>query len=118
MAHSINKMHADHFENVAQYYGEFRPKYPLRFFETIAQKAPSRQHCWDCATGSGQAAVAPAESSGLRAQSVDLIMVAQALRWFPLDAFFLECQRVLKPCGILAIWTYGQLTTNEETLDQ
>jgi len=150
MARSTSKMPADHFENVAQYYGEFRPKYPLRLFETIVKEAPSRQHCWDCATGSGQAAVAlaemfesvtatdastsqlenseahdrvvyrvaPAESSGLRAESVDLITVAQALHWFPLDAFFQECQRVLKPGGILAIWSYGLLTTNEEKLDQ
>jgi ubiquinone/menaquinone biosynthesis C-methylase UbiE len=43
--------------------------------------------------------VAPAEQSGLVSGSVDLIMVAQALHWFDLDAFNAEARRVLKPAG-------------------
>ncbi|MCP9808759.1 class I SAM-dependent methyltransferase [Cyanobium sp. HWJ4-Hawea] len=140
----------DHFKNVAQYYGEFRPKYPQRLFELITEATSEHQHAWDCATGSGQAAVAlagffervtatdasaaqleqsephwkvayrvaPAEASGLASRSVDAITVAQALHWFPLDAFFQECERVLKPGGILAIWTYSLLMSQKNSINQ
>ncbi|MGY6215254.1 class I SAM-dependent methyltransferase [Methylolobus aquaticus] len=53
--------------------------------------------------------VAAAESSGLAAESADLITVAQALHWFAIDRFFAECARVLKPGGVLAVWSYGPL---------
>jgi ubiquinone/menaquinone biosynthesis C-methylase UbiE len=50
--------------------------------------------------------VAPAEQSGLVSGSVDLIMVAQALHWFDVDAFNAEARRVLKPAGIIAVSCY------------
>jgi len=50
--------------------------------------------------------VAPAETSGLANASVDLITVAQALHWFDIEAFFNEALRVLKPNGLLAVWSY------------
>lgn len=50
--------------------------------------------------------VAPAERSGIDAAAVDLIAVAQAVHWFDLDAFYAEARRVLKPRGIVAVWTY------------
>lgn len=53
--------------------------------------------------------VAMAEQSGLAASSVDLVTVAQALHWFDRGAFFQEVRRVLKPGGILAVWTYNLL---------
>ena len=142
-------MITDHFESVAHYYGTFRPKYPSRLYEIITQQCAEHTHAWDCATGSGQAAVAlaaifktvtatdaseaqlkssdpndrvsyrvaPAQASGLAEGSVDAITVAQALHWFPLNAFFAECERVLKPGGILAVWTYGLLQTNSDAID-
>lgn len=51
--------------------------------------------------------VAAAEVSGLPDVSVDLITVAQALHWFDLNRFYAEARRVLKPGGVLAVWTYG-----------
>jgi SAM-dependent methyltransferase len=51
--------------------------------------------------------VAPAEASGLDTGSVDLVTVAQALHWFDIPAFFAEARRVLRPRGVLAVWTYG-----------
>ena len=51
--------------------------------------------------------VAPAEASGLDTESVDLVTVAQALHWFDIPAFFAEARRVLRPRGVVAVWTYG-----------
>lgn len=53
--------------------------------------------------------VAPAEASGLDATTVDLVTVAQALHWFDLDAFYTEVRRVVRPDGVLAVWTYGMM---------
>jgi len=50
--------------------------------------------------------VAPAEASGLDADSVDLITVAQALHWFDQERFYTEVRRVLRPGGVLAVWCY------------
>src|SRR6266567_748317 len=40
--------------------------------------------------------VAPAEASGIDSSSVDLILVAQALHWFDLDAFFFGSKTCLE----------------------
>lgn len=48
-----------------------------------------------------------AESSGLATQSMDLLTVAQAAHWFDHPHFNREAVRVLKPGGLVAIWTYG-----------
>ena len=61
--------------------------------------------------------VAPAENSGIASETVDLIMVAQALHWFDLDRFYAEARRVLKPDGILAASAYNLLHI-EEAIDQ
>jgi SAM-dependent methyltransferase len=53
--------------------------------------------------------VAPAESSGIKSGTVDLIMVAQALHWFDLDRFYAEARRTLKPNGVLAASAYNLL---------
>ncbi len=51
----------DHFSGHAEDYARFRPRYPVELYEHVAALAPGRARCWDCATGSGQAAVALAE---------------------------------------------------------
>ena len=53
--------------------------------------------------------VAPAENSGIKSETIDLIMVAQALHWFDLDRFYAEARRVLKPNGVLAASAYNLL---------
>jgi SAM-dependent methyltransferase len=53
--------------------------------------------------------VAPAENSGIESETIDLIMVAQALHWFDLDRFYAEARRVLKPDGMLAASAYNLL---------
>lgn len=54
--------------------------------------------------------VAVAEASGLPDRSVELVTVAQALHWFDFDAFYREARRVLVRGGILACWTYSELS--------
>lgn len=51
--------------------------------------------------------VATAEQSGLADNSVDLIVVGQAIHWFDFEAFWQECRRVAAPNAVLAFWTYG-----------
>ena len=48
-----------------------------------------------------------ADNVALESGGVDLVTVAQAVHWFDLDKFHAEVKRVLKPNGILAVWTYG-----------
>lgn len=52
---------ADHFGGVARGYAEFRPTYPAELFTWLSSVAPSRRLAWDCASGSGQAALALAD---------------------------------------------------------
>ena len=56
---------------------------------------------------------APAEESGLDAASFDLVTVAQALHWFDLPRFWAEVRRVLKPGGVIAVWSYGVFTADD-----
>jgi ubiquinone/menaquinone biosynthesis C-methylase UbiE len=51
--------------------------------------------------------VEPAEHISLGDSSVDLVTVAVAVHWFNFDEFYREVRRVLKPDGILAVWTYS-----------
>jgi len=136
----------DYFSDQSKDYAQFRPSYPDELFLHLSYLTAHHNRAWDCATGSGQAAVflskyyqqviatdasenqvthaqqrknihyltAPAENSGIEAQSIDLITVAQALHWFDLDAFSLEVDRVLVEQGVLAVWTYNLLTINPE----
>jgi SAM-dependent methyltransferase len=62
--------------------------------------------------------VAPAAASGLEATSVDLVTVAQALHWFELAPFYAEVDRVLRPRGVLAAWTYGVLHVAGDPVDK
>jgi SAM-dependent methyltransferase len=50
--------------------------------------------------------VALAENSGIESDTIDLVMVAQALHWFDLDRFYAEVKRLLKPGGIFAASAY------------
>jgi len=47
----------DHFSGHAVEYAKFRPHYPDELFEHLASISPRHELAWDCATGTGQAAV-------------------------------------------------------------
>lgn len=51
--------------------------------------------------------VSSAEQTSFENESFDLVTVAVAIHWFDQKKFFQEVNRVLKPNGILAIWSYG-----------
>lgn len=59
-------------------------------------------------------AVAAEADSGLAEATVDLVTVAQALHWFDLARFYPEAHRVLKPGGVLAVWSYAHLSVSPE----
>lgn len=137
----------DHFSDNAAQYGRYRPHYPRDLFRYLASISPANDTAWDCACGTGQAAVglseffkkvvatdasekqieksipgpgityriSHAEKSPFADAEMDLIAVAQALHWFDTETFFREAERVLKPNGVLAVWTYDLLRINEET---
>jgi hypothetical protein len=47
----------DYFSKQASEYTKYRPHYPEALYEYLATLVHSRQRAWDCATGSGQAAL-------------------------------------------------------------
>lgn len=84
------------------------------FARVIATDASARQIESAQAKPSISYSVAPAEASGIDLDSVDLILVAQALHWFDMDRFFAEAKRVSTESGILAISTYTLASVNPE----
>lgn len=47
----------DHFSGHAHQYANYRPGYPPALFDYLATLVPDQEVAWDCATGSGQAAL-------------------------------------------------------------
>jgi ubiquinone/menaquinone biosynthesis C-methylase UbiE len=62
--------------------------------------------------------VATAERSGLPDASVDLVIVAQALHWFDVEAFYSEARRVARPGALLTVWTYPRPQFTDPVLDR
>jgi SAM-dependent methyltransferase len=48
----------DHFSVAAGDYDRYRPRYPVALIDFLAEASPARALAWDCATGTGQAAIA------------------------------------------------------------
>lgn len=62
--------------------------------------------------------VAPAERSGLASGTIDLVIIAQALHWVDVDAFFGEARRVTKVHGVVAAWSYGNVRIDDDDIDR
>lgn len=130
---------AQTFSQSSDQYAKHRPQYPDELFLYLSQICQEHHRAWDCATGSGQAAVSltnyfsrveatdisqeqiqnaishpkvrysisPAEQTSFESETFDLVTVATAVHWFDQKKFSQEVNRVLKPNGVLAVWTYG-----------
>lgn len=65
--------------------------------------------------------VSPAETINEKDESVQLVMVMQAVHYFNLDAFYKEVTRVLVPNGVLALCSYlipKPVSKNQERMDK
>ena len=51
----------DHFSQLAETYAQFRPRYPQQLYAYLSEQTPDHHLAWDCATGSGQAALGLAQ---------------------------------------------------------
>jgi SAM-dependent methyltransferase len=137
---------ADSFGRFAEDYAQARPKYPSALYEWIVQWCYQRNAAWDCATGSGQAAVGlspyftrvyatdvsreqirqairrenieysvqPAEETTFTDQSIDLVVVAQALHWFDYRRFWPEVARVARKGAFFCAWGYDWLSSTAD----
>ena len=54
------------------------------------------------------------EQTTLTAGSVELVIAAQAVHWFDVPRFFEEAKRVLRPGGVIAVWSYFLPTVSKE----
>ena len=59
-------------------------------------------------------AVEAGERCSLPDASADAVCVAQALHWFDQPRFFAECERVLKPGGVLVAWGYQDIAVDAD----
>ncbi|ESO04634.1 hypothetical protein HELRODRAFT_172299 [Helobdella robusta] len=57
-------------------------------------------------------------SEAFEEDSIDLILVCQAIHWFDRANFFRECLKVLRPGGVLALVGYGLPFFNDEVIDK
>ena len=80
-----------------------------RFAQVYATDPSAAQIAQARAPGNVRFAVEPAERCSLADASADVVCVAQALHWFDRDAFFAECERVLRPGGALVVWGYQDI---------
>ena len=85
-----------------------------RFNQVIATDASDKQIAKALPTRNVRYQVSAAENTTIPDQTIDLITVAQALHWFNTQLFFEEAKRVLKPRGIIAVWSYKMLTIAAE----
>ena len=53
----VDQEFQDHFSSRSKGYASFRPRYPTALYEWLAGQCRARGTAWDCATGSGQAAI-------------------------------------------------------------
>jgi SAM-dependent methyltransferase len=60
---------------------------------------------------------ASAENCNLEEASIDLITVACGIHWLNREIFYKHAHRVLKPSGVIAVWTYDWPWTGYQKID-
>ena len=79
-----------------------------RHFETVIATEPSAAQLREARPHLRiEYRLEPAEAISVEAGSADLLVAAQAAHWFDWPRFCAEATRVLRPGGVLAIWSYG-----------
>ena len=89
-----------------------------QFHEVVATDPSVAQLAHAERTDRIQYAAMTAERSAIASRSVDVITVAQALHWFDRSAFYVESRRVLRPGGLLAVWSYALGSFGVPPLDE
>lgn len=78
-------------------------------FDRVFATDPSQQQIDQASPHPGVTyTTAAAEKSGLGAQSVDAVVVAQAIHWFDHKRFYEEARRVARPGGIMVAIGYAR----------
>ncbi len=78
------------------------------YFDRVIATDPSQEQIKNAiAAPKVEYRVASAEESGLPDHYADLLTAATAAHWFEHAKFYPEARRVLKPNGIIALWTYS-----------
>lgn len=88
-----------------------------RFRQVYATDPSAGQVAQASAPANVTFAVEPGERCGLPDASIDAACVAQALHWFDREAYFAECDRVLKPGGVLVAWGYQDIEVPDALRD-
>jgi SAM-dependent methyltransferase len=94
--------------------GQLSTLLPARFREVIATDASAAQLEHARPAPGVTYRCARAGASGLDAQSVDCVVVAQAAHWFDLPAFVAECRRVGRPGAPVVLVTYGLMLLRDD----
>jgi len=103
------KPFADHFSQIAASYAVYRPHYPAALFDWLASITPDRERAWDCATGSGQAAVALSRQfSHVVATDPSMAQIANAERARNVHYAAMTAERPAIARGAVALVTVAQ----------
>ncbi len=94
--------------------GQLSVPLAARFDRVIATDASAEQIAHATAHPRVEYRAAPAENSGIAAESVDLAVAAQAAHWFDLPRFYREVRRVVRTGGVVALVTYDLLEVNDD----
>jgi ubiquinone/menaquinone biosynthesis C-methylase UbiE len=87
------------------------------FQKVIAMDASEKMLAMAFPIQNAEYRVAAAERTGLSDRCVDLITVAMAVHWFDQPAFGKEALRILKPGGVLCVWSYGEPFTDDPDIN-
>lgn len=86
----------------------------LHHFNQVVASDASCEQLLTCSNSGLARLCCLAEAVPLRDRCVDLVTVAQALHWFDRERFYAEVRRILRPGGVIAVWTYQLLSISPE----
>jgi SAM-dependent methyltransferase len=112
VAHARTSSHLtyrDHFSRQAAAYAAYRPDYPDALFAYVAGLAPRHELAWDCATGSGQAALGLAPYfTRVLATDASAAQIAHALPHPRVEYLVAPAEASRLPAGTVDLITVAQ----------